>query len=749
MVGQNVNRNWKIGWQMGLVFGMSLVLFLAVIGLNYSAIGSVQELNSALQNGPLALKSRWNNIAILMGDAEAVRFRFLLERDKSVAEQLGPTLDRMLDHAGHMSGPLATQLAEQLAHYRSTFVQMVAAQESGAAARATLISDREALELLIYDLGNPSMESALGEFKVAEVSYLLHADAEREKTVRVYLDQFSRDSAGKPTEKEFRSAIAAYRQTFDNILATNKVIEATSLAMQQQASDVNQTVHQGVSSAETEAMSASAGAREEARAAQRNALTWAALIALLAGLLLFWFQRDFQKRVNMALEGLRMLAGGDLRHRFPVDDTARNELCRIMSGTNRMADSLSGLLRLMLDKVGEINTTVGAFEGLKNGLSSSATRGQDVILHITRSIQDVEQRTRNVVEMIRSNESQAVLSEEGARSFQELIRVLSQAAEQASGNVGSMADSAREMPASVAEVDHNLSRVEQAVREVAAAIAELDASQAAVRQKCQSASQESDQARTRVDSVTGAMHNLEAAADEIGQVVKMIKGIAEQTNMLALNASIEAAGAGEAGRGFAVVANEVKGLAGQTASATRLIQQKVGDVQSISDGVVHLMEQVASTIHSVATINHDITGTMDGQVRSTQAITQSMSRVTGATRSVTDNVRQLEHSANGMASAAELVVQGAKEIVHSSHGAEGAAKGIAHNALTMLEQSRKMLAETSFFSTSSDTVLVLSRKMVDEMETLKKMAGDVSHNAGTLHRSADQLKNATGRFQNQ
>jgi methyl-accepting chemotaxis protein len=78
---------------------------------------------------------------------------------------------------------------------------------------------------------------------------------------------------------------------------------------------------------------------------------------------------------------------------------------------------------------------------------------------------------------------------------------------------------------------------------------------------------------------------LAQAAQRIGEVINAIRGIAEQTNLLALNATIEAARAGEAGRGFAVVASEVKQLATQTSTATTEISEQITEIQRASQGV--------------------------------------------------------------------------------------------------------------------------------------------------------------------
>ena len=86
---------------------------------------------------------------------------------------------------------------------------------------------------------------------------------------------------------------------------------------------------------------------------------------------------------------------------------------------------------------------------------------------------------------------------------------------------------------------------------------------------------------------------LSSGASRIGDVVKLIRAIAEQTNLLALNATIEAARAGEAGRGFAVVASEVKTLASQTAKATEEIATQIGAIQGSTAQAVEAIRQIS------------------------------------------------------------------------------------------------------------------------------------------------------------
>jgi methyl-accepting chemotaxis protein len=129
-----------------------------------------------------------------------------------------------------------------------------------------------------------------------------------------------------------------------------------------------------------------------------------------------------------------------------------------------------------------------------------------------------------------------------------------------------------------------------------------------------------DDGKRLTQDANAQVAGLGESSAQIGQVVKVIRGIADQTNLLALNATIEAARAGEAGRGFAVVANEVKELAGETARATTDVDAKVSAIQDQVERVVTALAAISSIVEKINETQGIISGVLTEQSSVTKAI---------------------------------------------------------------------------------------------------------------------------------
>jgi methyl-accepting chemotaxis protein len=191
-----------------------------------------------------------------------------------------------------------------------------------------------------------------------------------------------------------------------------------------------------------------------------------------------------------------------------------------------------------------------------------------------------------------------------------------------------------------------------------------------------------DNLSRELEKTASTIHGLEEESEKIGSVLDVIKGISEQTNLLALNAAIEAARAGEQGRGFAVVADEVRALATRTQSSAQEIEEMITRLQGDSQQAVSVMEQ--SREHAQHTTE-----------RSAEAGT-SLEEITRAVGQITEMNAQIADSSQQQRSVAEELNRNIINITEiAEHSAEGGKRIDEANAsLTRISSSLARLVGT-------------------------------------------------------
>lgn len=201
--------------------------------------------------------------------------------------------------------------------------------------------------------------------------------------------------------------------------------------------------------------------------------------------------------------------------------------------------------------------------------------------------------------------------------------------------------------------------IHQRLQSVAAALEEVTRSIDEIRGQTSQAKAVAEGGVGQIRGVDQAMGGLEAAVQRINEGVVSINDIAERTNILAINASIEAARAGIVGKGFAVVASEVRKLAGQTVEATATIGAQTADLSSAAHKSLAAVRGLIETIASLDKTSSSIAGAVDEQGVVTQEITRDAQVAADQSRQVDAAVDQL----SGTSNQTEQVAQGLHQVV--------------------------------------------------------------------------------------
>ncbi|UCZ85012.1 methyl-accepting chemotaxis protein [Pseudomonas sp. L5B5] len=314
----------------------------------------------------------------------------------------------------------------------------------------------------------------------------------------------------------------------------------------------------------------------------------------------------------------------ELSRQDKLDEMRQLINTRIKEGTDQMGEQLNQLIAINSADATAASKAAGehynsAITGIVIVALIAAALTIILALLLTRSIVSPLTRALNAAEVIAGGNLRQTIEVDGKDEPARLLRALAEmqaslrrTIEQIAGSATQLASASEELSAVTEEASRGVQQQNTEIEQAATAVNEMTAAVEEVARNAVStseASQQSTQAarngRDRVvqtvDAIQTMAHDVQNTSvmieglatqgRDIGQVLDVIRAIAEQTNLLALNAAIEAARAGEAGRGFAVVADEVRALAHRTAQSTQEIEKMVAGIQNGTGQAVESMQQ--------------------------------------------------------------------------------------------------------------------------------------------------------------
>jgi methyl-accepting chemotaxis protein len=462
-----------------------------------------------------------------------------------------------------------------------------------------------------------------------------------------------------------------------------------------------------------------------------NAFSMVALVLIVTMFLVIVIVRSITQPLRDAVRVSNELADGNLGVEFSAP--TRDETGQLFAAMEHMVVNWRTIIERLSQSSSQVASTSDQLAASSRQISSGAEEQSSATEETSASMEQMAASIRQVAmnsEQLSSNVSETSASiQQMMASIQSVARHTSDL----SGAVSETSSTIQEMAASIEQVAVNAREVGKFS---SAAVKEAEDGFAAVREAVEGM----NTLASTMKDIVAVIRNLDDSSNAISRIVDVIDDIAEQTNLLALNAAIEAARAGEHGRGFAVVADEIRKLAERSAASAKEIVQLIGGVQKETQNAIRVTQEgqtravagvhsatqagdafgkIVQGIGTVSRMVNEIGKATEQQAKASEQMVQTVDNMTRMTNQVHTATREQANGSQQIMKAVEMMNTMTKQV--------SLATGEQHRGGEQVVRAVENIAKIAEQNVSASSQIVeVSRNLSTQAEELRKIASTFS-----------------------
>lgn len=481
-------------------------------------------------------------------------------------------------------------------------------------------------------------------------------------------------------------------------------------------------------------------------------------------------RKDFSKPLTELIGYADRMTGGDISRN--VDIAVKSEIGDFASAVNK---AMKGMRNIILQTRGlsaNVDTAVKMIDESAFSIKAGSNQQNSSMKDVSASAEGLHKTARDIA---KGMEQILKLSEEISSSILEMASSI----EEVDGNVaaltgavGEISTSIEDIAGSLKEVVGGIDNVSVSADETASSLLEIDATAMEIERHSREAAELSNEVakesekglqavelshagmetvKESVNALASVIDELGNRSREIGKILKVIDDVAAETNLLALNATIIAAQAGEHGKGFSVVADEIRELSERTAASTKEITIIISGIQEQIAKAVSSVEEGITKVAEGEKLSTETIGILEGMMQRFKTFQDMSSKIAKATqeqtagsKKVTENTEVITKTIHTMAKAIQEQSQGSSQIAQAVERMKGLVSQIKRATSEQTSSSKIIASHTEDMMKSIQMINVVSFEQENESQKITDAVVNITGIADVGMKNASQLEQVVG-----